>query len=91
MTGTVKLSDIINDVSKSVSFDKPIINEVVREFLISLKHNVAEGKSVHLQGFGRFSASPDHVKVIQGKEVPTTGRVKFVPADPFKSLIRASR
>ena len=47
-------ADIVSEITKSTGIDKVIVQQIVEEFMETIKDSLVADKNVYLRGFGSF-------------------------------------
>ena len=86
-------ADIVNEIAKTSSIDKPAVLSVVEQFMAVVKDSLAHGENVYLRGFGSFIVKIRAEKTARNISkntsiiIPAHNIPAFKPANSFKEGI----
>ncbi|MDD2293878.1 MAG: integration host factor subunit beta [Bacteroidales bacterium] len=87
-------ADIVNEVAKKTGVEKIAVQNIVEEFMTSVKSSLSNGENVYLRGFGSFiikerakktarNISKNTTIVIPAHKIPS-----FKPAKVFVNKVK---
>jgi DNA-binding protein HU-beta len=47
-------NDIVNEIAEKTGIEKDIIQKIIEDFMVTVKHSMVKGYNVYLRGFGSF-------------------------------------
>ncbi|MEM0982034.1 MAG: HU family DNA-binding protein [Cyanobacteria bacterium P01_H01_bin.58] len=89
-------AELIDQVAFSTGVSKAIVNKVLSEILSVMTHELSQGKSITLVGFGTFDVSDRKARMGRnpktGKKmkIPATRVPRFKPGKQLKQAITGS-
>lgn len=82
--------EVIAEIEQRTGLEKPIIESVLKAFLVSVEENLVKGEHITLLGFGRFNTSKRAAKIGQNikKNTPVKIPSHYVPTFKFSKRIK---
>jgi DNA-binding protein HU-beta len=87
-------ADIVNGIAKKTGVDKALVQEIIENFMESVKDSLIEGNNVYLRGFGSFIIKKRATKVARNISKNTTITIPehnipaFKPAKSFSTKVK---
>ena len=97
MSKGVRKQDLVNLISTKTGIERKIIKHIIESFMLEIKNQMSEGKSIYLRGFGTFDIVKRKEKIARKNFrnsggtsiiVPSHNIPKFKPAKIFKNKIK---
>ncbi len=90
-------ADIVNEIAKTTGIDKSEVQQVVEEFMKTVRNSLIDNNNVYLRGFGSFIIKRRAQKVARNISKNTTITIPahnipaFKPSKSFASKVKGGK